>query len=277
MKNKIVNLLMLFALLASFALVTAAQTKVRNVARYKPLTIGEMLVYEGKFSKIIQGIAVADLTFTLSQAPESDDFLVKAEAKSKGSLLKLFRYSFLQQLESTIDDDGFRVLKTVKRDEQKERVRDSEAIFDYGDKQVTFVETNPKEPMRPPRKIASDIKDETHDLVSGIYALRLLPLAVGKTFELTVSDSGLVYRVPVRVTKREQQKTVIGKAMCFRVEPEVFGTNRLIEQKGSMIIWITDDARRLPVRSQINTERGRIEVKLKQATYQNDLKTSAQK
>jgi hypothetical protein len=277
MKNKIVNLLMLFALLASFALVTSAQTKVRNVARYKPLTIGEVLVYEGKFSKIIQGIAVADLTFTLSQAPESDDFLVKAEAKSKGSLLKLFRYSFLQQLESTIDDDGFRVLKTVKRDEQKERVRDSEAIFDYGDKQVTFVETNPKEPMRPPRKIASDIKDETHDLVSGIYALRLLPLAVGKTFELTVSDSGLVYRVPVRVTKREQQKTVIGKAMCFRVEPEVFGTNRLIEQKGSMIIWITDDARRLPVRSQINTERGRIEVKLKQATYQSDLKTSAQK
>jgi hypothetical protein len=278
MKKIIFNLLMLIVLPAVLLTNLAAQTTIKSKARERGLTIGENLVYEGKFSKIIQGIAVADLTFTLTNAPDSDDFLVKAEARSKGSLLKLFRYSFVQQLETTIDDDKFRVLKSVKRDEQKERVRDSEAVFDYGDKQVTFVETNPKEPMRPPRKIASDIRDETHDLVSGIYALRLLPLAVGKTFELTISDSGLVYRIPVRVTKREQQKTVLGKSMCFRVEPEVFGTNRLIEQKGSMVIWITDDARRLPVRSQINTERGKIEVKLKQATYDTKaVDTSAQK
>jgi len=55
----------------------------------------------------------------------------------------------------------------------------------------------------------------------------------------------------------------LGKVWCFRIEPEVFGENRLIEQKGSMILWITDDSRRLPVRSQINANIGRIEVKLK--------------
>ena len=32
----------------------------------------------------------------------------------------------------------------------------------------------------------------------------------------------------VRVTRREIQRTVLGKVMCFRVEPEVFGINRLI-------------------------------------------------
>ena len=37
---------------------------------------------------------------------------------------------------------------------------------------------------------------------------------------------------------------------------------RLIEQEGSMIIWITDDARRIPVRSQIKSNIGKIEVKL---------------
>ena len=118
--------------------------------------------------------------------------------------------------------------------------------------------------MRPPRKIASEIKGEIHDMVSGIYALRLMPLAVGKVFVIMISDSGLVYRVPVRVTQREIQKTVLGKVMCFRVEPEVFGLGRLIEQEGSMIIWITDDARRIPVRSQIKSNVGKIEVKLKQ-------------
>ncbi|MCU1289858.1 MAG: hypothetical protein JWN60_2087, partial [Acidobacteria bacterium] len=47
-------------------------------------------------------------------------------------------------------------------------------------------------------------------------------------FEVSISDSGLVYKIPVRVTARELQKTIYGKIWCFRVEPEVFGTNRLI-------------------------------------------------
>jgi hypothetical protein len=58
-------------------------------------------------------------------------------------------------------------------------------------------------------------------LITGIYTLRRLPLAVGKTFELKVSDSGLIYKIPVRVTAREEQKTILGKVWCFRVEPQV--------------------------------------------------------
>jgi hypothetical protein len=258
MKHKIFASLMFLILAAGISLHTPAQTK--------PFAVGEVLTYEGKVSKVIQGIAVADLTFTLTNAPNGSDYLIKTEAKSKGSLLRFFRYSFLQEYESTVDSRNFRILKTNKHDEQKERVRDSEAVFDYDNKQVTFVEANPKEPMRAPRKIASEIKSEVQDMVSGIYALRLLPLAVGKVFEITVSDSGLVYKVPVRVTQREIQKTVLGKVMCFRIEPEVFGVGRLIEQEGSMIIWMTDDARRIPVRSQIKTNIGKIEVKLRKTS-----------
>ena len=79
---------------------------------------------------------------------------------------------------------------------------------------------------------------------------------------MTVSDSGLVYKVPVKVTARERQKTEIGKVWCWRVEPQVFGPGRLIEREGSMIIWITDDARRIPVRSQVNSSIGRFEIKI---------------
>lgn len=255
----------MFLFLSAFlAVETRAQTK--------PFSVGETLTYEGKVSKIIQGIAVADLTFTLSQAPNGVDYLIKTEARSKGSLLRLFRYSFFQNYESIVDSRNFRILKTNKHDEQKERIRDSEAIFDYENQQVTYVEVNPKELSRAPRKIASEIKGEVHDMVSAIYALRMMPLATGKVFEVTVSDSGLVYKVPVRVTRREIQKTVLGKVMCFRVEPEVFGVNRLIEQEGSMIIWITDDARRIPVRSQIKSDIGKIEVKLQKASNTADKK-----
>jgi hypothetical protein len=255
MRRKINRFSMIVAIAVAFAASVSAQQIV-------PFEDGETITYEGKVSKIIQGIAVADLTFTVDRAADAD-YLIKAEAKSKGSLLKLFRFSFLQRLETTVDDSGFRVTRTVKHDVQKDRVRDSEALFNYGDKRVTYTEVDPKDPMRPPRKIASEIEGTTHDLVSGVYTLRMLPLAVGKTFHLQISDSGLVYDVPVKVTAREMQKTEIGKVMCFRVEPQVFGPGRLIENDGTMIIWITDDARRLPVRSRVNASVGKIEISIR--------------
>jgi hypothetical protein len=191
--------------------------------------------------------------------------LVRAEAKSKGSLLKLFRYSFVQELDSTIGTDEFRVLKTVKHDVQKDRVRNSEADFDYGERRVTYTESDPSEPMRPPRRIASELDGATHDLVSAIYSLRVLPLTIGSTYIVKISDSGLVYDIPVRVTAREKQKTIFGNVMCLRIEPDVFGPRRLIEKEGSMVVWITDDARRIPVRSQVDAPIGNIEIKLKSA------------
>jgi hypothetical protein len=228
-----------------------------------PFAIGETLTYEGKISKVIQGISVAELTFTVGNGGPDGAYLVSAEARSKGTLLKLFRYSFLQKIDSTIASNDLRALKTTKHDVQKERVRNSEAVFDYTDRRVTYTETDPKEPMRAPRMIASDLNGETHDLVSGIYNLRTLPLAVGKTFDVTVSDSGLVYKVPVRVTGRERLKTEIGRVWCFKIEPEVFGDGRMIEREGSMIIWITEDSRRIPVRSQVKASFGKLEIKLK--------------
>lgn len=263
MKHFAAKALVIVGLLASgFVFVTAQTGKPKQQT---PFISGETLTYEGKISKIIRGIAVADLTFTLLKDPKSEDYLIKAEARSKGTLLKLFRFSFLQEVESSIDSDTFRAMRTVKHDVQKERVRNSEALFDYGDRRVTYVETDPNEPMRPPRRIASEINDISHDLISSIYSVRMMPLAVGKTFRMSVSDSGLVFDIPVRVTGREIQKTIFGKQWCFRIEPEIFGTGRMIEREGSMVIWITDDARRLPVRSLINSPYGKIDVRLKSA------------
>jgi len=227
---------------------------------------GETLKFEGKGSKYKLSMTVADLTFTVAASPNSNDLVIRSEAVSKGSLLKLFRYSFLQQYGSTVDIDSFRILKTTKHDVQKERVRDSEAIFDYKQKRVSFTETDPKDAMRPPRRIASEIGDQLYDMISAIYGVRMLPLAVGKKFELSVSDSGLVYKVPYSITARERQNTPFGKVWCFRVEPDIFGKDRLIERDGKMVIWMTDDARHTPVRAQIKTEWGKFDIKLKSSS-----------
>lgn len=254
-----------FLIILSFACLTVFAQK---SAKAEPFKAGESLVYEGKFSKLLlRGIEVADLSFTVENISNSKNYLVKAEAKSKGTLAKLFGLDFNENIQSIVSGENFAILNTAKRDEQGDRVRESEAVFDYDTKKVIYVETDPRDAARPPRRVASPIQTDTQDLISGIYSIRRLPLAVGKTFELNISDSGLVYKIPVRVTAREKQNSVLGKIWCFRVEPEVFGENRLIEKDGSAVLWITDDARRLPVRAQFDLDIGKLEVKLKQINY----------
>jgi hypothetical protein len=264
MRNLFYKLILAITAMVALAVNIPAQNG-GNSRAAMPFAPGETLTYEGKISKIIRGIAVADLTFTLSQPPTGGDFVVTAEARSKGTLVKLFRFSFLQEIESTFGSHSPQIKLTKKHDVQKERVRDSEAVFDYQERRVTYTETDPKEPMRPPRRIASEIVPETHDIVSAIYRLRMLPLTAGASYEFTVSDSGLVYKVPVKITGREIQKTVLGRVQCLRIEPDIFGPGRLIEREGSMIIWMTDDNRLVPVRAQVNSPFGRIEIKLKSA------------
>ena len=225
---------------------------------------GEVLKFEGRFTKLGISFPVAELSFSSAIAPNGQDLVISGEAVSKGTLIKLFRFSFLQQYTSTVDLNGFRILKTTKHDVQKERVRDSEAIFDYGQHRVTFVETDPKNNMRPPRRIASEIGDTMNDMISGIYSLRMLKLKNGDRVDMKVSDSGLIFSVPVSVTGRQQIKTVLGKVWCLKVEPDIFGAGRLIDtQEGKMIIWMTDDDRHIPVRTQVNASIGKAEIKLK--------------
>jgi hypothetical protein len=227
---------------------------------------GEILKFEGNISKVWRSFSVAELTFNSTFDTAKNQLVIKSQAVSKGTLIKLFRYSFLQQYESTIDGPTFDILRTTKHDVQKERVRDSEAIFDYNDKRVRFVETDPKDTTRPPRRIASEIASPMYDIISAIYGVRMAPLSVGQRLQFAVSDTGLVYKVPFVVTAREQKKTIFGKVWCFRVEPEIFGKDRLIEKEGSMVIWYVDDERRTPVRSEVRTEYGNFTIKLKSSS-----------
>lgn len=264
MLRKVCSTVILTLSLLSFVLAQSSPPKPEI------LLPGEKLIYEVKYTRaIFRGLSIGTLTFSVDKDETGKSYKIKFEARSKGTLLRLFGQRIVQIFQSEIDAERFRILKTIKRDEQGDRIRDSEAVFDYIQKKVVFTEIDPKDPLKPPRKIASKIEEETHDLVSGVYRLRQNHFNVGKTFETVVSDSGLVYKIPVKVTGRELVDTIIGKVWCFKIEPEVFGPNRMIEQEGRMIIWIADNDRKIPVASRIYTKLGRLEVKLKQIETPN--------
>ncbi len=264
MKELFIKLIptILLAVLASPAFAQPASEMRRPLTSF-PFNVGEALSYEGKIRKFALSATIGDLTFEVGDVSDDRRLQLKIEAKSRGTLISWFNYSFLQQIETSADAKGLHAFGNTKHDVQKEKIRDSVSRFDYENRKVMWVESNPKEPTDPPRTIASDLEGPTHDVVSAIYFMRTLPLSVGYTTGINVSDSGLVYKIPVRVVKRERQKTVLGNVWCFRVEPIVFGPGRFFEQEGRMEIWITDDARRIPVRAQINAAVGKVDIRLK--------------
>jgi hypothetical protein len=233
----------------------------------------EESVYEAEFSRsLIRGLNIATLRFSArredgSASPgkeKASSLRFTADAESKGLFPKLFSgLRFRQHIESTVEPQSFNVLRTVKMDEQGNRKRASEAVFDLKQRRVVWTERNPNDPTSEARTVTSEFNGTVQDLASVFYFVRTQPLVSGKNFEVLVSDSGRVYRMPIRVGEKKVLKTVLGEVETVRVEPELFGEDRLVKGKGQIYIWFTTDARRIPVRAQIKHEMGTLDINLK--------------
>jgi hypothetical protein len=242
-----------------------------------PFEPTEELVYVAEFSRaLLKKVDVADFRFSASRQStlqkvsdhgshqeKHGDYLLKftGDVSSKGFFAKLFNLRFREQIESIVDPASFTVKKTKRVDEQGKRARVSEAV--YGDGKVSWVERDPNDPTRPPREAVAPFAGQIQDVLSAIYYLRTQPLEVGRTFEITVSDSGVVYQVPVQVVEKKQKKTALGRVEAFRVDPQVFGANGMLSGEGQFSIWITNDSRRIPVSARIKIKYGTFDITLR--------------
>lgn len=243
-----------------------------------PFDPAEKLVYEGEFSKLVlRGIKIAEMEFTVGRAPAGDVGASDSSAKnnpptlsftsnieSKGWFRKLFGINFRYFVESFVEPTSLAILRTKKLDVQGSRVRESEAIFDRASDRVEWTERDPNDATRPPRVVTSPLGGDAHDIISALYFLRAQTLTPGKTFDLAVSDSGAVYRVPVRVSAEPKKiKSILGKVAVVRVDVEIFGKERLVDGDGKMSLWLTDDARHIPVRARLNHSVGTLDITLR--------------
>ncbi|MDQ3668202.1 MAG: DUF3108 domain-containing protein [Acidobacteriota bacterium] len=274
--NLLIAILWLTTVGAGFA---NAQKPVRPISE-RPFEPAEELVYEAEFSRaLLRKVGVADFRFTASRTPLNQPdknfhpaalektaayaLVFKGDISSKGFFARLFNLRFRERMESIVDPISFGVQNTKRIDEQGKRIRSSEAVFDNVAGKVVWTETDPRDPSRPPRTVSSEFSGPVQDILSAIYYLRTQPLQVGKTLELVLSDSGQVYRVPIRVVEKKQIKTVLGRVNAIRLEVELFGPRRMIESDGQFSIWFTEDDRRLPVSARVKNEYGTFDIKLK--------------
>jgi len=284
MNSRIRNILIFASLVvalifsASRVDVVEAQRPVQEVVA-RAFESGEELFYEAEFSRaLLRKIDVADFRFSASRTPltgspanlKSTDevrpyaLTFSADIASKGFFTRLFNLRFRERVESTVEPVSFTIQKTTILDEQGKRVRATEATFDRRKGKMFWTQRDPNDPTREPRTSITDFSGQLQDVLSAIYFIRMQPLAVGKSFEIFIGDGGHVYRVPVQVVEKKRMKTILGRVNVVRVDPDLFGPDRLIyNEKGQFSLWLTDDDRHIPVGGRIKTDYGTFDIKLK--------------
>lgn len=243
---------------------------------------GEELFYVAEVSRsLLKKIDIAEFRFTArrealvptsSETSTSDSdaasysLKLTGDVSSKGFFTRLFNIRFRERIESTVEPASFTVQKTKRLDEHGKRTRASEAVYDHSKGTVSWTENDPGNPSSTPRTVSNSFIGQVQDVLSAIYYLRTRPLQVGKTFEVTISNSGRVYQVPVRVVEKRRMKTVLGRVEAFRVDPDVFGNDKLIRGEGQFSIWLVNDLKRIPVKARIKTEYGTFDITLRKVT-----------
>jgi hypothetical protein len=265
---------LLFVLLPVLVASTSGQNRAVKYAH--PFEPSEELIYVGEFSRLLlKKVDVANFRFTATREPrqKSDNsnqpvasaytLKLTGDISSRGFFSRLFNLHFHERMESTVEPVAFTVQRTKRIDEQGKRLRESEMLFDQANGKLVWVERDPTNPALGARSVTTSFTGQVYDILSAIYFLRTKPLEVGKTFEVTISDSGRVYRVPVKVIEKRRMKTVLGRVEVVQLDPDLYGPGGMIKEPGQLSIWLTSDSKRIPVAARLKTEYGTFDITLR--------------
>jgi hypothetical protein len=104
----------------------------------------------------------------------------------------------------------------------------------------------------------------TQDALSAIYVLRALPLKPGEKMTMPVTDNGINYRVQFEAGAVEQVRAPIGERSAIKIRLSVADDKNQPVGK-NIAIWISDDARRLPVKLTAELPVGSFNLLLREA------------
>jgi hypothetical protein len=108
---------------------------------------------------------------------------------------------------------------------------------------------------------AGEILPGSQDILSSFYMVRSRRLAPGDSLQIPTHADGKNYMLTVKVHRRERVEVPAGGFDCLVVEP-LLRTAGLFRQEGRLLIWLTEDSRRMPVRMEGSMAVGAIVVEL---------------
>jgi hypothetical protein len=112
---------------------------------------------------------------------------------------------------------------------------------------------------------AVEIEPGTMDILSALYYVRGQDLRVGVDVAVKTFDGGRCYDARVKVLRKETVRAGNKDYDCVVVEPELI--DGPFAKTGKILIWLTDDALRLPVMMKSKVKIGSFVARLVNSTH----------
>lgn len=230
----------------------AAGTQEILPAPKNPVRAGESLRFSVQYGVIKAGSAWLEV-------PEIKDYnghaayalVARAESNSFFSSV----YKVRNRIESMWDKDSLYSLRYAEnRREGKFRVK-SEMLFDYSRKEAKY--DNGK---------VYPIPAHVQDALSSFYYTRFQALPIGGSIVFDYHASRKSQPLEVKILGRERIKVPAGTFDCIAIEP-ILKAGGIFKNKGRLVIWITNDERRIPVLMKSKVLIGSISVVLQEAKF----------
>ncbi|HYM62981.1 MAG TPA: DUF3108 domain-containing protein [Thermoanaerobaculia bacterium] len=207
---------------------------------------GETLDFNLSYFKVVGGSA----RMTISPLPGDPGKLrITSVAQSSGAFARFFQVR--DEIQSVVVRATLSALHYHKKLDERGRRRDEITVVD----EARHIATRNDEEIV--------ITTPVFDPLSLVYQLRRLDLSPGRTHRLTVLSDGKVFPVDSAVTRRETVTTDAGTFKTVVVEPRMNGGGLFGDGNKRLVIWYSDDERRLPVRIRSDVKVGTITATLR--------------
>lgn len=239
---------LLFALPALLAAVPASgQTRLAydGEMAFKP---GETLDYAISYGPVPAG-SMELRVVELAALGDRRAYHFASEVESNRAVS--YVYQIESQEEAWFDADRLHSLKYRRDSIEKGKPRDREYTFDQA-RQVRVADDGEVKPTSP----------NAVDQLSMIYYLRLLPYDQGSRFTLRNQADPDDNPLTVRVLKRERIKVPAGTFDTWVVELGLQTDSGVFKKGGDNRLWLTTDARHLPVKISSKIGLGTFEAEL---------------
>jgi len=218
---------------------------------------GERLVYDISWGGIKVGEGVLQ-----SEAGEPlngrEVFRIRSTATSNNFLSYIFPVK--DRIESVIDANGLYPYKITVDQKHGFRQRYKEIQFDQDGHTAVLLSKG--------KESRYEVPPQVQDILSCLYYFRTFPqLENGTSVFIDVHESKKNYKLEIKILGRETLKTALGTIPTVKVKAVVMFEG-ILWDKGDLYLWLTDDARHIPVRMNGKVAIGSVTATLTQSEPQ---------
>ena len=224
--------------------------------RAVPFAVGETLSYDISWSSYLTAGSATTTVKDKRPSFNSTAYYIVAEGRPTPLLSKL--YSVYYKIDSLLDSATLLPQRGSVYSEEGKRHRFKTTQFDRAAKKVLFEYKSDTTV-----KAAFATSAVTQDALSAIYVLRSIPLKAGEKMTMPITDNGINYKVQFEAGGSEKIRTPRGDQEVMKIRLSVFDDRNQPVGK-NIAIWLSDDARRLPVKLQADLPVGSFNLVLRE-------------